>query len=262
MTQGCVPQHPWKGIGLALFLSVAIWGCLLHADDAPSVGEAPKEAPRNPERRLIIRRYFFRLSDDDPDVREDARRGLMGLSRADLPVLRDIVKENLPLTPAEADALPDIVAQVYLAGSVYECASHIGFLGLTSDTPQNVDPPFDPECGGVEISHRIPGTCSYRSLEDGDVVLAVARSREWVLVTRWTDMSGEIQKCRAGDTVVIRVLRRGRIVDVPIVLDAKPMTSTGGEISIGNFIAQRRADAEAYWEEQFEPLLESAAAAP
>ena len=256
MTQGCGKRLFWKGAAAAILLLGARGVTVSNAGDLPGDVPAADSARQSaPDvSKPTIQRDFARLSDENPFVREEARQKLMSLSRKDLTTFRAVVKEHLPLDSAQAEVLRDIVTQVYLSEAYYPSDSTKGFLGVTSYTAIDEDPVYDLECGGVEIAQRIPGTCSFRCLEDGDVVLAVGSPPFLVEVVRWSDMSREIQKCRAGQTVVLRVLRRGRIIQVPVVLDAVPVGLVGfGAIS--NFVAQRRTEADAYWDETFEPLL-------
>ena len=255
MAQGRVRHMLLKSMAAMLLLLGAETVATLHAGERASSGESDKSESKDSVPASIVQQ-FVNLSDDNPARREEARRKLMYLSRKDLPALQAVVKRRSPLSAADAEVLRDIVTQVYLAESYYANTADKGFLGVTFYTPAfDDDPGYDLECGGVEIAQRLPGTCSFRSLEDGDVILEVGEGPHRVKVIRWTDMTREIQNSRPGQTVVLTLFRRGRVVSVPIVLDAKPV---GLDVSwaIDDFIARRRAEADAYWEESFEPLLE------
>src|SRR5687767_14981384 len=78
-----------------------------------------------------IAKSYVALDDRDPMCRYEARADLMGLSRADLPTLLDVVKSNQPMAPSQALALRDIVLQVWLATEPMESVPGQGFLGLS-----------------------------------------------------------------------------------------------------------------------------------
>jgi hypothetical protein len=64
-------------------------------------------------------RLFADLSAAEPAVREAARSALMGMSRQDLPAFEKLVRDNVPLAPAQAAVLREIVTHVFLAGEEY-----------------------------------------------------------------------------------------------------------------------------------------------
>jgi hypothetical protein len=198
-----------------------------------------------------VRRWFTELSDDNPSVRELARRKLLMLTRADLPGLREVVKERSPLMPAESEVLRDIVTQIYLAEDPYEGDNAHGFVGVMFDLEQDFE---DLPTDGVEVRHRMPGFCASRWLEDGDVILSVGNSD---LIRSHEKMTDAVKSNSAGQSITFEILRCGRLIRVPVVLDARPIELMPGDsATIASFIAKRQESANTYWEENFQPLLE------
>jgi hypothetical protein len=152
--------------------------------------------------------WFADLANRDAKVRDQARYNLMGITRDDLATLRQLVQKNRPLAPSQAVALRDIVMQVYLAGETYQpFPGSSGFLGVVyQGTVSNLAPdPPDDELRGVVVINRMPGFCSFRALQDGDVIVGVvddAGQEHPVRAQR--DLGAAITSCRAGDTVHMR----------------------------------------------------------
>ena len=248
------PAHPAKyglktwGIAAALSLACLI-GPVTFAADQPSTSGSSR--PKPDRIRQSIERSFDQLSDDHPDVRDGARRRLMLLSLKDLSVLREIVKARIPLLPSEAESLHDIVTQSYLSNDSYPTEAAHGFLGVLFSLDQDA---FEPECGGVEIRYRVPGFCAYRCFEDGDIVMAIGDPQEELELHSSGQMTMAVQSHPAGQRVTFKVLRRGRLIHVSIVLDARPLGVNAANMVV-DFSARRNAEAEGYWEENFEPLL-------
>src|SRR5688572_13329794 len=142
-----------------------------------AVGEQPATAPATrPASDIVsIRQHLARLASDNFGVRESARIALMGLERSALPMLREAVKQSLPLEPSQAVVLREIVAQVYLTGDKYEIAEGgQGFLGVSMPNPMRVEDRGLLALGrGVAVVSRVPGFCAYRMLQNGDVLLSM-----------------------------------------------------------------------------------------
>ena len=81
----------------------------------PSTQPAAQFAADSPART-----WFAQLASMDDAKRDDARTGLMGLTRDDLPSLRALVDESRPLAAAQVAALHEIVLQLFLSGEPYE----------------------------------------------------------------------------------------------------------------------------------------------
>jgi hypothetical protein len=220
------------------------------------VAGSPPAADADRELRQSIARWVTQLADARQDVRDVARQKLLALRRKDLATLRAVVQQRLPLSPAELEPLRDIVMHVYLSEESYMADHSTGFVGVVFDEDQRE---VELESGAVEIRRRIPGFCGWRYLEDGDLVLAIGMNPgNLVEVRAHQEMISEVKRYAAGQTVLFRLLRRGRILTVPLILDAKPSQISGGEILIA-FQAERAAQAEAYWDSSFEPLIQTTA---
>ncbi len=254
MKQGCASQVLRGGskvlvrCGFAAAILLGL-GALssLNAADTPGALSDPAHSH--------IREWFNGLSDDDPAIREQACRLLLTLTRRDLPLLRAVVKERQPLMPAESEALRDIVTQIYLSEETYEGDQSHGFVGVIFDVEQQFE---ELPIGGVEVRQRMPGFCASRYLQDGDLILSVGNPPT-VAIRSHVDMTREVSRNSAGTPVTFLLLRRGRIIQLPVILDAKPSDLSPEQPStIATFLAERQANAEKYWEAEFEPLIEEA----
>ena len=117
-----------KPLLLAMLCITLACACDPARAEDPATQAAPQTQPA--VAAGLIKRWFDQLSDADPNLRDDATDQLMQLKRDDLPILRKVVQEALPLTPTQMEALPEIVSQVYLSGERYEVQPDAGFLGI------------------------------------------------------------------------------------------------------------------------------------
>jgi hypothetical protein len=255
MTQRCVSSRSCLPKGVVVALCVV--ACLTPSPWlARSRAAAAEGADTGRELRQSISRLVSDLADARQDVRDAARQKLLALRRKDLTILRAVLQQRLPLSPAELEPLRDIIMHVYLSEESFVPDSSTGFVGVIFDNDQH---DTGLEGGGVEVRHRIPGFCGYRFLEDGDIILAIGMNPRALIEVRSCDeMISVIKQYSAGHTVLFRLVRRGRILTVPLVLDAKPAVLNGVE-ALAAFQAERSAQAEGYWDASFEPLFEPTA---
>ena len=194
------------------------------------------------------------LSNMDDATREQARVDLMGIDRADLPVLRRVVAEMRQLQPNQNAVLRDVVEHVYLAGDPYD-SDGFGFLGVVQspDDPQPDDDGYSP----VIVVGRVPGFAAYRMLQDGDVITAVNDHFPRKIHNN-ADLRANIGLRHAGEVVHLSVLRQGRNIDVPIKLSGRPielnLVQAATRLEQLKNIRQDKADK--YWEDNFEALLD------
>ncbi len=193
-----------------------------------------------------IRGWFNQLADSNPDAREQARINLMGLSRADLATLRQIVAETRPLRASQSAVLYDIVAHAYSAGEPYDSREVGCVLGV--QLAPSEDPP------GVRVAERFPGFCAYRYLRDGDVIVGVAEL-PGVVLNAPRALSNVLSQLRGGTRVSLQVLRNGQTQSIPIRLDACP---AGADLEQGIRLLHERREQRAteYWTKNFAPLLD------
>ena len=236
----------------------------------------PKWQSRKPATQPVaeaqLQKWFNELGASDAAVRERATTAMLELTRAELPALRRVVERSRPVSPAQAGALRDLVAHVYLSAEIYDCEPRVGFLGLTwpaldsVDVPRAADevqqPPPRIEHGidglprastGVPVDFRIPGFCAYRALRDGDVVLGIVQPVDRRLHD-WTQLTYTIKAFPAGQKLTLEVLRQGTVLKVPVTLDAKPLVAND-QVWSAVVLPTREAAAEAYWAEHFAPLV-------
>jgi hypothetical protein len=227
-----------------------------HAPATPAATTAP--AATQPSTPLpAIKQLLAQLAADNYLTRENARIALMGLKRSDLPLLRDAVRQSLPLVPSQVAVLREIVTQVYLAGDIYVAEEDgRGFLGVHMPNwgaPEersllNVE-------RGVVVVSRVPGFCAYRMLQDGDVLLSMANGAGSTIEFASNDqLVDAVRSAKAGDTVQFEVLRQGQILTIPITLDRKPM-SLQVQLQIEEFNGRRADQVNDLWDRDFAPLL-------
>jgi hypothetical protein len=246
-----IPALP-KGLWSMAALVVGLLGFVA----TPALAEPPTTAPSTPqavERAASIHRAFRDLADPQPSVRDDARSWLLTLDRDDLPLLREVVKRARSIQRSQIAALREIVSHVYLRGDLYEPdPSRVGFMGVMFGSPLEVN---EPESGGVEVRRRMCGFCAFRYLEDGDIIRAVV-GPPTLTVHMPDDIIAAVKTCHAGDIVVLEVLRGGRILRIPILLDVRPkLVALANEAATSEFLGRRQAEADNYWDETFEPLI-------
>jgi hypothetical protein len=237
-------------------LLTLICACLLFPRAVVSADE--------PDVQTKMKRAFEQLADSDADVRDAARAELMGMERRYLPDLRKLVEQNRPLLPSQAAVLRQLVTQIYLAGEPYPDVPTKGFLGVhmqpttvhlpvaAADDPPANELPSLPQTG-VVIVERLPGFAGARSLLDGDVILAIAEQPQ-VQFAKGEAFIQAIADTAPGETIHFHVLRRGRVVKVRVVLDARP-SAADDRASVRALDEQRREKADAYWQESFAPLV-------
>jgi hypothetical protein len=204
-----------------------------------------------------MREWVSQLANQDPEVRDRARVQLMGISKGSLDRLRQVVREG-PLAPSQRAALQEVVEHVYLAAEPEAVEGTAGFLGV-SVAPGPVE--LTPGPGvraegmpvGVAVAQRMPGYCAYRVLRDGDVIVRLTAGKAVEFQNRM-DFMNAVQGVRAGEEVLLDVLRHGKLVRVSLVLDRRPeWASIDGARDAA--IAERERRASEYWEQTFGPVV-------
>jgi hypothetical protein len=218
--------------------------------------QAPATHPATqPADNTAVRKWLADLASPDASVRDGARAKMMTLTRDDLPALQKLVEEGRPLAPSQAIAIRQIVQEVYLAGEPYQADENKGFLGILMDNSgvamrdfDHGDVHGDP---GVVVAERIPGFCASRMLLDGDVILGTTNPR--LVFTDSSALQQAIQAVLPGETIHLQVLRNGRVIDVPLILDPKPAEASIATIT--GFKLRRATKFQEFWEGTFAPLL-------
>jgi hypothetical protein len=250
---------PLRGFALPFFVFVltcsligAIGAAPLAPTSAPSSNPAGASAAATSQH---IRAWFAQLADRDADVRDKAQTNLMGLSSAQLPELRAVVAESVPLRPSQAVVLRDIVSHVFIAGLEYEAdADRKPFLGLrwpmTLIGPLD-DPADGPGDGaGVPVVERIRGFGAYHMLRSGDLIRRIEDKPEIRLENQGV-FTRAIQGFHAGDPITLTVERGGKLIQLPVRLRPLPVDA----VRIDALIDEQEQRADKYWDEQFRPLL-------
>jgi hypothetical protein len=245
-------------IGLLLVISAA-------GSDQPATTQSSVTLPGNSP----IRRWFDQLADPDPKIRDRAKVDLMGISSDDLPGLRQLVVEKLPISPTQSAALHEIVVQVYLSGQSYKAdegdttasgTSNDYCLGIFWDTP-----PSESARLGLCVDQRLAGFPAYRFLRKGDLILGIYINPNLPLETlpnRETHNLDTLKDAIAGNpgtqNVVLDVLRSGESMKIAVKMAPRPLAAQVMQPrAMSVFNAPRIDEADAYWEENFEPLMPS-----
>lgn len=211
-----------------------------------------------------IARWLGQLSDRVPSVREAARDHLWSIDRDDLESLREAMVRNFTVAKAHAELLQEIVEQVYLAGESYDTVGRQGFLGVRFEADQlaALDDPTILPYFGVEIHTLLPGLAGSKYLEIGDVIMAVKVGEQTYELANAHDMMTTIGGLPAGEKVTFHLLRRGKMLDVPAVLGARPAGLIEEPGVIEQFNADRESRAQDYWDEHFAPLFDGRISPP
>jgi hypothetical protein len=238
-----------------------------------SVTQSAASTQPSPQKLL---RQVADLGNADADVRADARRELLGMSREQLLALPKLLSHQPPLNASQRALLHEIVVHVYLATGSYPSDRSQGFLGVTiaevhipatdaAAPMENVDSPIDPDDAspdtGIIILERMPGFCGYRAFESGDVILA-AREGEIHPIHSVKRLQDLVLAHHAGDEVQFQVLRRGKKIDVKVRLDGMPaVVAPAGAPGAGPamvapgtiqaFINERSKAAQDFWDRHF-----------
>jgi hypothetical protein len=229
------------------------------AGPVEAVASAPEPAAATTQPVARIATWFAQLADADAAVRENARVALMGLGRADLPTLREVIRSAGALAPAQRVVLRDIVVHSYLAGDTYLSAFNQGFLGVRLPRQDEAgfafpdDQPELDEKAGVAIQECMPGFAGYRHLREGDVVLSVNHPKQLRTPDSRT-LQDAVSSVAGGEAVRLGVLRQGKVIEVEIRLSARPIEAET-QPQFQEMIDRRAARAEQYWNEQFAPLV-------
>lgn len=223
-------------------LAALLWGVVGVSPASPPV------APADPALVALVRQ----LGDLDPRARAQARSLLMQLRRSDLPALREATRYAGRLSPEQASALEEIVIHVHVSG-IELPRQPWGFLGVELATP-GVTPDgqlVEGEPGAIILS-RMPGFPAYEALCDGDLVIGVDQAGE-IPVRSGAELRAVISRFRAGDAIVLLVLRGGQIERVPLRLGARPAVVDQGPLleALGAFVES----AERYFDASFAPLM-------
>ena len=247
---------------------VALWLTLGGAPAGPTTGPAAAP-PLDP----TITKWFARLADPDPAVRDSARQDLMGLGGGDLPKLLAVVRAARPLRPAQAAVLYDVVSQVYLAAEPYPVALPDPTAVNPQGRPYMIGLRWPEEISdgparlGVPVVERWPGFPARRWLRDGDMILGVyvdpnrpyrqLPNRPTATTRVLHDTIGEVSAAQGDDPrVVLAVLRDGREIRVAMTLVPQPAMAGGrAMLAADTFVQTRQQQAELYWDQEFAPLV-------
>jgi hypothetical protein len=243
---------------------------MLHIARAQSTTSPATQSTASFPPNSPVRKAFALLANPDPKVRDQAKEDLMGIKADDLPKLRQLVIEHLPISPAQSAALRDVVLQAYLAGEQYK---NMG--GVMTD-PSGTEGPFflgllwKPEIEiadarlGVTVDERLPGFPSYRYLRKGDMILGIwthpteplPQQPDWLTPNK-TALIDAIRTSPRSQDIVLQLIRNGQKITVPVKMAPRPGEADPDKPeSLQAFKALRADRAEAYWQENFAPLLD------
>jgi hypothetical protein len=201
--------------------------------------------------RSSIREWVNQLADADPEIRQTATVNLMNtLRRADLPALRDQALSQMPLIPEQYVRLHEIVVQVFLADEDY-VAIDKGFLGLSWNTVL-ADQQSPEIYEGLIVADRIPGFSSNVMLQRGDIVVGRV-DPPFGPIHFVADLVAAVSDFPPGGTVTLDVLRNGKRLHVPLLLEPRPedLVTSPDPASQAEWMSIRQDKAEDYWRSHF-----------
>jgi hypothetical protein len=192
------------------------------------------------------------LEDPDGRVREKARERMMGMKRADLPVLLEVVGEFRPLEEQMRAVIKEIVTHVYLAEDEYDKEGR-GFLGISMPKAA------DEDRMQVIVEGRMAGFGGYATLRDGDVILDIVDQPLPQPLDRdvFIDV---IKSMDPGRQVRLKILRQGAVRLVPVKISARPaeksaVNAMAYEQRVAELLYKRSEEAEGYWKDRFGPAV-------
>jgi len=216
---------------------------------AGSENRRPTSRPAETEAQL--KTWFAELAHPDAKVRAEARMQLMGIRASRLPQLRRVVADSRPLSAEQVAALRPIITQIFLASEPYDARPDAGFLGIFLP---NIEV-FNSDEGAV-VTERMPGFVGMRMLRDGDVILGVRLpDHPGSRIHSGGDLSTALKDSSPGQPVQFQILRQGRVIDLSLILDAKPLEAEVGVDAMREFNRQRLLRADQYWQKNFADLL-------
>jgi hypothetical protein len=189
-------------------------------------------------------------------MRERAREKLMGIRRADLATLAEVMAEFRPLEQQTVRLMKEIVTHVYLAEDEYDKEAR-GFLGISM--PQQGD--FEDRMQ-VIVESRMPGFGGFAALRDGDVILDVLEQAPPLPRPLNRDVFIDtIKAMRPERMVKLKVLRQGVMRMVEVRVSARPAGKDRGdgqayEKSVQELVYRRTVEAEKFWNDTFARVVE------
>lgn len=248
-------------LGLLLAPS-ALSGAAMPVPVAPPAGSQPStRLAATPE---SLSRSLIALNDSDPAIREAARRALLGLRVDDLFSLLEAVRllsVEARTSSVLALTLRDAIVHIHLrdakARLLAERRAEIGlgdaFLGVSlGGDPWNRN---DNGRSGVPIRATMPGYVAYEVFEEGDVLIGVRTSDGLERLVGFADLRVAFERLAPGDLVEFLVVRGGRVLQIPVVVDERLASLPGIDGQWTRLETKARIDAEAFWQERLAPLL-------
>lgn len=219
-------------------------------------GAAPSTQPA--DRKLGL--AYMGLSDVDAAVRARSRQELMDLKRSDLPALKRALEPIAPLNESSAAMLREIVMHVWLREEPYQ-QDPMGFLGITMNTALEVEA----DAPQVVVSSRMIGFCGFQALQDGDAIVGIAEHPTPRAIPR-EEFIDAVKAFDPGQQIHLKLLRRGKEIQVEVKLNGRPRDPTNGqnEIAFQNHIYEllhaRSEAAEGFWDKEFGAMVPAAPA--
>ena len=206
------------------------------------------------QRPTDLAHWLTLLNSREPALRSEGRQQLMGESTADLEQLRRLLTAK-PCPPAQVDALEDVVTYVVARANIGATAdSGKPFLGVEfADDDFSIVTQDQQRPCGVPI-RPLPGFVSYRYLQDGDVIIGLGTGKDLKLTPTREDFAPALSNYSAGDKITLHVQRGGNLMDITLTLDRRPTDTLNGA-DTQERAANAQMVAEAYWTQQFRPLL-------
>ncbi len=243
-------KHFCLWLGMALLLSRLAWAQAWPAlVDAGPLTEPAREWTSAETRQAG--QWLDQLNNDDESVRQQGYAGLMGLSHADLPALRQLLIDRKYLTPAQIGPVRAAVEHLYLQ-PLNSDPTAPAMLGLRWGDPADQDPE---QPDGVVVEDRLPGFSAYALLRAGDALVDYHTKQSLIQA---------VGMLHPGQQMKLNVRRNSVVIEVRLTLNARP-SALGGMMQPEQLKAWQRNrldEAAQYWEAQIGPMLGDATEKP
>jgi len=249
---------------ILLLTMLSLFAIPLRADSpaASSPGTQPALQNLSP-REQQIRQWLSDLASLEAPFRQMARINLMSLKPSELPTLRKVCLQAVPLNRPQLESLKEIVAQLYLAGELEkECKldkegadNPSGFVGVRLGLGRTDDGERSEAIPGIVIYRRIIGFVGYRTLQDGDIIIGL-QEEPGLHMDKLKEFTDAVGARGPGDEIHLHLIRAGKEMVVPIKLDGKPAWVRNSSRVLGDDpedqpIDERIALANHFWETEF-----------
>jgi hypothetical protein len=228
----------------------------LASAQVPGAPTTQSSIPATPTLERPLEDLIRDLASTDQRRNDAARSELMLLSFKEIGRLRQAVA-GMPITKSQVAALQEIVAQIFIANEMPKTGAGWGFMGIQMPISNDED---ERALLPATIPGRVMGCDAYRVLRDGDTVVGMQgmtrKDAAMTVISNYRDLRAFLRTTAAGDWILIRAIRNGEAIEVPLQLGL----NNGGRDQDVQKLQKHFADQ--YWAKEFAPVLKQASANP